>query len=397
MVSLARYLPALNWRVSVLTVHPLAYIRTDSKNLSLLPGNSEVIRCFAVDTQRHFSLFGRYPGWLAVPDRWRSWIITGVANGMKLIQRDRPDIILSSFPIASANVIASRLHQKSSIPWLADFRDPMVFATHPPPGKVRSAYDKIEKDVFRRASCVTVTTNGAASLYRERYSDAIFPQVKVIENGYDEDMFKDVTSVERGATNDKKISVLHSGLVYEEARNPTPLFKALLSLIESGEIGRDEIELVFRASNRESFIVRQAKEYGIESIVSLRPPISYSDAIREMHSCDSLLLLQSAACNRQIPAKAYEYLRCGRPILAITDPVGDTGRLLAENGVRDIAALEDGTDITRALASHIRMLRNGTFAPQDSSRIKLLSRQARVSEFANTMASVCSQMKQDAR
>ena len=41
-----------------------------------------------------------------------------------------------------------------------------------------------------------------------------------------------------------------------------------------------------------------------------------------------LLLLQASNCNDQVPAKAYEYLRCHRPVLALTDPAGDTAELL---------------------------------------------------------------------
>jgi len=50
-----------------------------------------------------------------------------------------------------------------------------------------------------------------------------------------------------------------------------------------------------------------------------------------------LLLLQASNCNSQIPAKVYEYLRAGKPILALTDPEGDTATLLRNLGINTIA------------------------------------------------------------
>ena len=44
--------------------------------------------------------------------------------------------------------------------------------------------------------------------------------------------------------------------------------------------------------------------------------------IDEMRRADGLLLFQGAQCNRQIPAKAYEYLASRRPIIGLIDSVG---------------------------------------------------------------------------
>ena len=48
-----------------------------------------------------------------------------------------------------------------------------------------------------------------------------------------------------------------------------------------------------------------------------------------MRRADGLLLFQGAQCNRQIPAKAYEYLACRRPIIGLIDSSGDTYDLVA--------------------------------------------------------------------
>jgi hypothetical protein len=87
----------------------------------------------------------------------------------------------------------------------------------------------------------------------------------------------------------------------------------------------------------------------IQGLVKLCEPIEYKAALAEMMSCSGLLLLQSASCNHQIPAKVYEYIRARRPILALTDKAGDTARLLRDNGLGTIAQLDSVQEIQIAI------------------------------------------------
>ena len=101
-----------------------------------------------------------------------------------------------------------------------------------------------------------------------------------------------------------------------------------------------------------------------------------------MLEADALLVFQADNCNNQIPAKVYEYLFAGKPILGITDPQGDTGRLLLEAGVATVAEHEDEAAISRLLSDGIARLRNGGFLLADRARVLGLSRRARTSELA---------------
>lgn len=385
MVSLARYLPIHGWSVTVLTVRPAAYNRTNTSNLELIPEGTDVIRSVALDTKRHLAIAGRHLEFMAVPDRWRTWKLTGTAAGMKLTKRNRPDVILSSFPIPTAIEIAGAIHRRSNIPWVADLRDPIVVDNHPAQGTLRDAYCELERLVFESAKRVVVTTSGAAELYRQRYPATGTDRIRVIENGYDEDMFKSVDQPGRATRSGEQLTLLHSGLVYEEARNPVPLFEAVANAIESGAVTKERIRIVFRASNRAEFILSRAARFGLSDVVRAEPPITYKAAVEEMLRSDSLLIIQSAECNQQIPAKAYEYLRARRPILALTDPNGETGKLLAANQVEDIAALEDEAAVNRVVENHLTRLQSGSAAPAGLESVKRLSREARAAEFAKVL------------
>ncbi len=385
---MTRYLADYGWKVSVLTATPGAYTRVNEENFSLIPSSTEVCRAIALDSQRHLAIKGRHLASLSIPDRWRTWQFFARRLGSRLIRESRPDVILSSFPIPSAVVVARDLHKEFGIPWVADLRDPILTSGHPPPGKLRDVYESIEEDVVNLSARIIVTTPGARRDYLDRYDALQDSEVRVVENGYEEALFEDAGRAGSTVTTRSGIELLHSGLVYQDARNPLPLFLAVRALLDNREIREDELRIVFRASSRENFINSEAERLGLADVVATKPPISYREAIAEMMAADSLLLIQSADCNNQIPAKAYEYLRSRKPILALTDPVGDTGRLLHEFGVQDIAELENPDMVVDALRKHVARLRAGQFEVQPAETIEALSRESRANEFNRVLTEV---------
>ena len=80
------------------------------------------------------------------------------------------------------------------------------------------------------------------------------------------------------------------------------------------------------------------------------------------------MLFQASNCNQQIPAKIYEYLYSGKPILGFTDPVGDTGQLLKRLNIASIAPLDDKEKIKSALLSFLDALRKGSLRVPSRAR-----------------------------
>src|SRR5690606_1324512 len=151
----------------------------------------------------------------------------------------------------------------------------------------------------------------------------------LIENGFDETSFAALPLPTKPVTADsRKIVLLHSGIIYPSERDPTHLFEAVATLLKQGKINADNLSITLRASHHETYLQSLIDRFGISQIVSLAPAIPYKQALSEMLAVDGLLLLQAANCNNQIPAKLYEYLRAQRPILALTDPAGDTAQKL---------------------------------------------------------------------
>lgn len=373
-------LPRFGWEPLVLTAHPRAYEKTSQDLLRDIPEGTVVKRAWALDASRHLSIDGRYPGALARPDRWISWWLGAVPAALGMIRRHRPALMWSTYPIASAHRIAGTVQRLSGLPWIADFRDPMAQDGYPEDPLTWQSFDRIERATFAQASRAVFTTRGAAAMYRERYPDRA-DRIAVIENGFDEESFNGV------AANGEplipgKVTLLHSGVIYPVERDPTQFFESLAALRQAGRIDPAKLRVRFRAPTHDALIQDLARRLQVDDFVECMPTIPYRDALAEMMRADGLLVMQAANCNEQIPAKVYEYLRAGRPLVGLTDPAGDTADLLHRVGATHIAPLDDAPAIARMLEGFLDDLKAGQVVGPAAERVRDHSRLARTEALA---------------
>ena len=394
-----QHLPSLGWQPLVLSADPRAYEKTSDDLMSDVPASTVVRRAFALDTARHLQIKGRYVGWMARPDRWISWKFDAVRQGLKLIKEFKPDVIWSTYPIATAHVIASTLHKKTGIPWVADFRDPMAQEDYPADLVTRQMYRDIEADAASHASLCTFTTPGAAREYQQRYPHAAQRMV-VLENGYDEESFVAAEALlatrppkSEGDEGKRPLVILHSGIVYPEERDPTQLFMALGHLKLQGKLGPQDLQIRFRASVHDDLLRRLATTHGADGFIQLCPPIPYREALAEMLSVDALLVMQASNCNDQIPAKVYEYFRAGKPILGLTDPLGDTAGALRKSGLAMLVRLDSAEEIEALLPVWIRGTHIKIETLPNIQVVKAASRLGRADSLATLLVAALNQNK----
>lgn len=368
----------------VLTIRADAYEDSAKENLALVSKDVSVERAWGLDSRRHLSVLGRYPLLLALPDRWQSWILGGFIRGSRIVREWRPNALMSTYPIPSAHAIGFLLRRKFNLPWIAEFRDPMLQADYPPRALERWSFQKLEKLIFANSSEVVVTTEGCRRMYLERFPEFDGRRISVISNGYDPEMFAETACP--GGDAQGRLTLLHSGLLYPDERNPEAFFRALASLKGSGFLERFNIEFRLRATGNDEYYRNMIASHGLTSIVNIAPRISYIAALEEMRSTSALMIFQADNCNDQIPAKIYEYMYCRKPILAFTDPEGETGRLLGELGVEHIVKLEDERQIEQTLKDFLpRLARDRAFVIPDGA-VTRYSRASLSSELAGVLA-----------
>ena len=372
-LAFTRHLAENGWDVNVLTSSIKAYDNWSEQQFSFIPKNVKVIRAFARNAARSFSFKGKYLSWMAFPDNWQSWIVTGILSGLKSIWVNKPKIIISTYPIASAHIIAYVLHKISGVPWVADLRDPMAQDDYPTDLRRKKLFEWIEKKAVKHCKYILLTAPGAVEFYQQKFPHTPTSLWQLIPNGYDAEMLEDMP--ENLPEYQGKVTLLHSGVIYPSERDPSQFFEALSELKAQGEISSDNIEVVLRASGHVKVFQPQLERLGLSDIVTLAPSIPYKQALTEMFEVNALLLLQADNCDYQIPAKAYEYIRTKQPILALTSAQGDTGQLLSNAGVGLVAPLTDKEKIKVKLGALLTQLRAGPTSNSLRQDITQYSRQ----------------------
>ena len=371
-LKFARYLPDEGWQPVVLTVKNWVYDRTDSS--SNVPENIAVLRPFALDTRKHLSIGGRYIRWMALPDRWVTWLLGAMPAGLTAIYRHHIDVIFSTFPIATAILIGLLLHRITGKPWVVDLRDSMTEDEYPKDPLTRKTYRWIETHAVRHADRILFTAPSALDMYRNRYPFLNSAKCLVIPNGYDEEDFETLVSPRNMRIGNTPIRMVHSGLIYPEERDPRSFFRALAALKKDSKIGPESLVVDLRATGNEGYFERMIKDLQIDDIVRLLPALPYREALQDAADSQALLLLQAASCNHQIPGKTYEYLRLGLPILALTPQEGDTAAVLREVGGAVIADLADEKAIYEALPAFLSEVRYGTHSLPDQEKAQCYER-----------------------
>ncbi len=204
-------------------------------------------------------------------------------------------------------------------------------------------------------------------------------RITVIENGFDEESFLGL-NLQAQTPHDERRVLVHSGIVYPSERDPSHLFAALRSLRDLGRLNPESFLLRFRAPGHEYHVREVAARFGVVDLIETAPPLPYREALLEMTRADGLVVLQGANCDQQIPAKLYEYLRAGTPILGLA--TGDTATVLRTAGVRYIAALSDAKSIAAVIEDFVADLQSGHASLPDPDFVRRASRRERTQELA---------------
>jgi glycosyltransferase involved in cell wall biosynthesis len=328
----SRYLQRFGWRVTVITLNRNAYEVVDPGLENQIPAEVRVLRTRFVDIKKNLALRGRYPAFLAIPDRWIGWWPWGVAAGRRVLARDQVNVIYSTSPHPTAHLIALALARRKRIPWVADFRDPW-YEEPPEPGTTRLGHfaaRRLESVVVKHADRVVASTQRLRDVLAARYQSERDEKFVAISNGYDEADFTNVGEVSPVAG---EFSIVHAGVLSDTFRDPRPVFEAIGQAAATGGIDLSRLRLRFLGAGPFGRSLEEAIHGTVlEPRVEFLPRVSYETSLAEISRASILLLLQASKDTVDlIPAKLFEYLRVGRPVLALV-PSGATAEVLRRTG-----------------------------------------------------------------
>jgi glycosyltransferase involved in cell wall biosynthesis len=379
--------------VTVLTLERAAYEVTDPNLEAQIPAEVRVVRTKALNVKRHLSLGGAYPAVLATPDRWIGWWPWAVAAGRRILKTDPPEVIYSTSPHATAHLVALALVRGSGARWVADFRDPW-YEQPPEPGTpwlTHVAARHLERRVIRMADRIVASTARLRDALAARYRGERQDKFVVIPNGYDEE---DFAALPAGSASGDHFLILHAGSINSGFRDPRPLFLAIREAVQAGALDPTRVRLRFLGGGPfgNSREIRQTLERtGLAGQTEFLPRVSYEESLRELTRATVLLLLQASPDTVDlVPAKLFEYLRAGRPVLAVVKE-GATAEVIKQVGGGWAVDPEDGVSLREVVVAAYRAWRRGTLGDVkvDPVALRRFSRKQLAGELAAEFNALC--------
>jgi len=261
------------------------------------------------------------------------WVAHALSEAEAVLASRPVSAVFSTSPPVATHLAALAIKLRYGLPWIADFRDPLWGN----PFRARwwpFPYDRgVEGLIFRHADAVIANTDATAELWRGRRA-GIDRKLEVIWNGYDpDDRVKALPVGERG-----RRVLAHVGSLYGH-RHPGLLLSSLVRLIRRRDLNADDVCARFVGIAEENCIrksqdaVDTLRGWGCLECDGKQVPMS--EARRVAAQADYLLVLDlnEQGASLQVPAKLFEYIQIGRPILAFTQRDSPTDRVLKGSGV----------------------------------------------------------------
>ena len=311
---------------------------------------------------------------LLVPDPSSPWLLTAVPAAIRLVRRHGIDVVITSSPPGSVNLLGAAVKRATGVRWVADLRDSLI--SHPHRRQDVRGEKYVARLVARYADAVVCVA--PAAVEEMRALSARGP-VELIDHGADFDDFEGLEY-----TRSDRFRITHTGTIFGR-RDPTPFLRAL-ARVEGDIVAR----FVGDFRDRDRAVIA---ELGLDDRVELIPYLPRHEALALQRDSDALLLLVPTGDGRGrfvVTTKIFEYLAAGRPIIAAVPEDGAAAALLRETGAGVVAPPEDEGAIAEALAGLVAAWSEGslngiTLAPEVRER---LSRRSRIERFAELMRSL---------
>jgi glycosyltransferase involved in cell wall biosynthesis len=284
LLGLAKYLPQYGWESTILTGKLIEY---DSRFKIIEAGGQDGIGAqksrYSFIPEPILRLAGEF---INYPDYEKNWFAPAFQAGCEFINREKPDVILSSSPPVTVNLIAQSLSVKYGIPWVADMRDlwsQNANYYYSPIRRMRDA--RLEHSVMSHANAIVTVTEP----WQCKLQTVYHKPISVIPNGYDPDQFKGEVPLTQ------EFTVTYTGTVYKGKQDMNLFLNAVESLSKDGHLPKDSVHL------------------------RVYHTLSHEEAVRKQRESQVLLLLDwnDAKEDGVMPLKMFEYLATNRPILAI--------------------------------------------------------------------------------
>ncbi len=350
-LKFAKYLPENGWMPIIYTPSNPEYPEQDNSLMKNMPkGRIVVIRNPIWEPYKFYKLFTgkrrsekiqagflnespvrsrfeKFSRWLRgnlfIPDARMFWIKPSISFLIKLLKKNKVDLIVSTGPPHSMHLIALGLKKRINIKWIADFRDPWTgiyyFKDLGLSKYARKRHEKLEKTCLDKADRIITVGNTMKSDFKKMTRTP----VEVITNGFDQADYDNISPQKAD-----KFSIMYTGSFLPD-QNPPELWEALRDLLREDQLLRQKLELTF-VGKTDLSVIGSIEKAGLKPYLQLNKYVPHTE-IPRMHQKAALLLLcinRIENASYIITGKVFDYLASGKPILAICPENSDVAEII---------------------------------------------------------------------
>lgn len=314
-----------------------------------------------------------------IPDARIGWVNSATKLAKKIIAQEGIDLVFSSSPPHSLQLIAKRIKSATNLPWVADFRDPWTdaFWEQNATRSKRSAARnlRLEQNVLSTADSRITVSQGVADLLDKNKSR----KYHLIPNGFDQADFNDLI---REENRDEVLRITYTGSI-AQSQMPENVLETIAALNESSI--RVELHLYGKA---DATFFKKVKTLKLGDAFVHHGYISHDEVLQKMLDADVLLLLIPRDHGKGIlSGKLYEYLATGNYILGVGDSSGVAAEVLHETSSGKMIDFE--TSASSLLNELLERKKNGRLRTQDNQTIQQYTREFLTSRLAQIFDEVC--------
>lgn len=240
----------------------------------------------------------------------------------RIVRRVQPDVLWCTGDPWSALVAARRIAERFDIPWVADFRDPWTLSEIRSKGMwriSRRADAYFERKIIESADLIMFQAGSVEEAYRQHYRD-LEPKTQLILNSFDPNVFEDPIAFDDASAMPASVSDgLHLGFFGRfRAMSPATVIADALAVVrrrESASAGRIYVHSFGALNDADA---EYASRLGVASSFIQESAVPLEQSLGVLRRFDLLLVSTDLSRDRIIPAKIYEYMAAGRPILSLS-------------------------------------------------------------------------------
>jgi glycosyltransferase involved in cell wall biosynthesis len=356
-----KHLVPLGWDSSVVAFGPRSNRYNQDHELARrlsAPTGVTLVKVPSLEEQLLFRTLWRVlPPLKLLPDEKWVWIGAASRTATRLAATQKFDVLVSFAQPWSDHLAGLRINRATGLPWIAHFSDPWTDSPYLQ-GRAwqRRIWARMEAAVVRTADALVFVNARTADRVMRKYPAEWRSKTHVVPHGFDPTEPSPVP-----AARDARLTVVHTGRFYDGLRTPDAFLRALASLSRRMPLA-SRLRVVFVGTPIPAHR-RLTASLMLDDVVEFTGRLSFADSAAWAAAADVLLVIDAPADESLfLPSKLVDYLRTGKPILALTPSRGASADVIRDLGYPVIGPGHEA-EIAQAVETLLQAHSEGRLSP----------------------------------